>query len=463
MRRLARVILCLVVAACALGAGQAPAVVTAGAPPSGPALPVLPALGPHDRVLVLAPHCDDETLACGGLLATAARAGAAVKVVVTTNGESFRTAARHLFGSEKPSAWDHIRLGLARQEESVAALRKLGLAPEQVAFLGYPDRGLSAMWLTNWEPSDPYTSPYTRVSRSPYRDTVRPGASYCGRSLVEELVALLRQFRPTLVLSPHPGDRNPDHSALYCYAVAALHKADLLGQAKVLVYAVHVPNWPLPRELRLDQPLLPPPSLTAMGIQWYSLPLDHELAKRKQEAITCYRSQLAVVRDYLLSFARTNELFGALPTHKLPRPVGEGSLPEQPGANKLFAPVLRDPAGDSAEPGMDGADLLSVSAARDGQRLWLRLGVRAPASAEVEYRVDLHWLTPGRVGPPVSYAFRHGHAPAAAGCELRTVGNDITLALPWPREPVAATGLVFRAVTLHRGRLLDSTAWALFE
>lgn len=450
-------------AACALGAGQAPAAVAAGALPSSPALPVLPALGPRDRLLVLAPHCDDETLACGGLLATAARAGAAVKVVVTTNGESFLAAAKHLSGSEKPSAWDHIKLGLARQQESVAALRKLGLAPEQVAFLGYPDRGLSAMWLTNWEPSDPYTSPYTRVSRSPYRDTVRPGASYCGRSLVEELAGVLKQFRPTLVLSPHPGDRNQDHSALYCYALAALHEADLLGQAKLLVYPVHVPNWPLPRELRLEQPLLPPPSLTEMGTKWYSLPLDHELAKRKQEAITCYRSQLAVEGDYLLSLARTNELVGLLPTHKLPRPLGERSLSEQPGAGKPFLPVLRDPAGDSAEPTTNGADLLSVSAARDGERLWLRLEARGRASPEVEYRVDLHWLTPRRVGPPISYTFAGGRAPAAPGCELRTAGSEITLALPWPREPVAATGLIFRVVTLHRGRLLDSTAWGLLE
>jgi LmbE family N-acetylglucosaminyl deacetylase len=438
-------------AACAAAAGRAQPVA---------ALPVLPALSPGDRLLVLAPHCDDETLACGGLLASAVRAGAAAKVVVVSNGESYHNAAVHLCGSPLPGPREHITLGQRRQRESQSALRVLGLAPDQVVFLGYPDRGLTAMWLTHWEPNRPYTSPYTRTDRSPYREVRRPGASYCGRSLVEDLAALLREFRPTLVVLPHPGDRNQDHAVLYGYGTAALHEAGLLGAVRLLVYPVHVPGWPSPRGLRPEQPLLPPASLSEAGTRWVRLPLDQDSVRCKQGAIMCYRSQLTVERDYLLSFARTNELFGLLPKRQLLRAPGERPAEERPASGRRFALVARDPAGDSRDPTLPGADLLAVSAAREERRLWLRLDGRGPASAEVEYRVELHWLAPRQVGPPLSYVFRNGRAPR--GCEVRSIGNEVTLALPWPREP-AAGGVILSVSTVQQGRVVDATAWALVE
>src|SRR2546430_986709 len=56
-------------------------------------LPRLAAPGPSSAILVLAPHCDDETLGTGGMLAEAVRAGARVRVVLLTNGDGFRVAA----------------------------------------------------------------------------------------------------------------------------------------------------------------------------------------------------------------------------------------------------------------------------------------------------------------------------------------------------------------------------------
>jgi LmbE family N-acetylglucosaminyl deacetylase len=56
----------------------------------------LPELAPPtaaDRVLVVAPHPDDETLCCAGILQLALRAGAAVGVVWLTAGDSFEIDA----------------------------------------------------------------------------------------------------------------------------------------------------------------------------------------------------------------------------------------------------------------------------------------------------------------------------------------------------------------------------------
>jgi hypothetical protein len=52
-----------------------------------------PALRPDDRLLIVAPHPDDEVLGCGGLMATAAAQGIPVRVVYLTSGDAFTVAA----------------------------------------------------------------------------------------------------------------------------------------------------------------------------------------------------------------------------------------------------------------------------------------------------------------------------------------------------------------------------------
>jgi LmbE family N-acetylglucosaminyl deacetylase len=81
-------------------------------------------------MLILSPHQDDETLGCGGLIAVACALGLAPRVAFVTDG-----AASHR-GS--PS-WPPSRLARARRGEALQALAVLGVPPEDVAFLGWPD------------------------------------------------------------------------------------------------------------------------------------------------------------------------------------------------------------------------------------------------------------------------------------------------------------------------------------
>ena len=96
------------------------------------------------EILIFAPHPDDETLACSGIIMQALSEGRRVQVVVFTNGDGFRQAAARLF--RKPVALvnspDMLELGRFRQAEGLAAMAILGLQPTNVTFLGYPDRGL---------------------------------------------------------------------------------------------------------------------------------------------------------------------------------------------------------------------------------------------------------------------------------------------------------------------------------
>lgn len=86
---------------------------------------------PVSGTVILAPHPDDESLGCGGLLAALAARGEAARVVVMTDG------ARSHPGSRR---YPPDRLRALRQAEACEALELLG-QPEPV-FLGWPDGGL---------------------------------------------------------------------------------------------------------------------------------------------------------------------------------------------------------------------------------------------------------------------------------------------------------------------------------
>jgi len=73
------------------------------------------------RIFVVAPHPDDEALMASGVIANAVTRGEPAKVVVVTNGDNVK-------GNKK--------IGLRRQAESVAAMKVLGLQPDDVIFLG---------------------------------------------------------------------------------------------------------------------------------------------------------------------------------------------------------------------------------------------------------------------------------------------------------------------------------------
>lgn len=82
------------------------------------------------RLLVVAPHPDDETLAVGGLIHSLVRDGARVKVVFMIQGDGYPLAARALSGAIDLEPDDYVALGTHRRGESVAALATLGVGSE---------------------------------------------------------------------------------------------------------------------------------------------------------------------------------------------------------------------------------------------------------------------------------------------------------------------------------------------
>jgi LmbE family N-acetylglucosaminyl deacetylase len=145
---------------------------------------------PAGRVVVLAPHPDDETLGAGATLAAWARGGAPVTVLAVTDGEASHPGSPTLSPAQ---------LVERRVAERTAALDRLGLAGAPVVRAGLPDGGVAAR-----------------------------------RAELADLLADLVAPGDTL-LAPVPGDGHPDHDAVADVAAGA--------GVPVLGYAVWWWHW----------------------------------------------------------------------------------------------------------------------------------------------------------------------------------------------------------------------------
>lgn len=86
-------------------------------------------------ILILAPHADDETIGCGGLICQAVRAGVPVSIDILTDG------SRSHAGSME---YDRGRLAALRRTEATAAAARLGVEAGAIRFWGEEDSRLKA-------------------------------------------------------------------------------------------------------------------------------------------------------------------------------------------------------------------------------------------------------------------------------------------------------------------------------
>ena len=159
------------------------------------------------------------------------------RVVIATNGDGQLVAALRDFRRLFPNSDDFVRMGFLRQQESLLGLRVLGIRPDMVSFLSYPDAGLSALWQNHWLASAPYYSPYSHSDSSPYPLTYNPTAVYAGTDLLDDLCTILEDQRPGLIVFPHPSDQHADHRSLSVFtrlAVAMLQHEDPSYQPEML-------------------------------------------------------------------------------------------------------------------------------------------------------------------------------------------------------------------------------------
>lgn len=158
--------------------------------------------------LVLAPHPDDESLGCGGLIAAACAADSLVHVLILTDG-----AGSH----PRSAAVPPDRLRLLRAQEARDAVAALGLPSHRLGFLGLPD------------------------TRSPMAGEPLALAA-------QAVATLIRRERIATVLAPWRHDPHCDHQSAHLIAVLAASQTGARHRA----YPVW--GWTLPPHAPLAGP-----------------------------------------------------------------------------------------------------------------------------------------------------------------------------------------------------------------
>ena len=147
-------------------------------------------------VIVVAPHPDDESLGCGGLIAEACAEGRPTQVVVVSDGTGSHPGSR---------IYPKARLRDLRESEARRAVNELGLDPVQdIAFLRLPDRFVP--------------------SRGPIAERA-----------IERIVASAEEVGAAALFVSWRHDPHCDHQASYCLARAAQRR---LTAVKLFEYTV---------------------------------------------------------------------------------------------------------------------------------------------------------------------------------------------------------------------------------
>lgn len=255
-----------------------------------------------DRILIVAPHIDDETIAAGGYAFDAIASGAEVYVVFLTAGDCNRFSARLINRTLDPKASDYLSVGRTRIDEAHHAMRLLGVPPSHYFILGYPDRGLGPMLERR---DEVVRSKSTRLESVPYDDALSPGSSYTFASLMHDMAHVLAVSRPTVVIAPVLFDLHPDHSAAAEIMDLALARTpfspDRLG------YLVHSRRVPMSLVHMPARALAPPSKMRSLD--WVTYSLSGEVQRKKDVLLRTYRSQGPYASILRNAFVRRNELF----------------------------------------------------------------------------------------------------------------------------------------------------------
>jgi LmbE family N-acetylglucosaminyl deacetylase len=143
------------------------------------------------KILVVAPHPDDEALGCAGTILLHRRARDEVCIAIATDGRRSKVIP------------DPDRVAAQREREARDAARLLGV--DRLAWLGHPEGDCSP------------------------------------RALQESLADLLRDLQPDVIYAPSRIDFHPEHLKVAHALALALSESDTTRAATIRIYRVQVP------------------------------------------------------------------------------------------------------------------------------------------------------------------------------------------------------------------------------
>jgi LmbE family N-acetylglucosaminyl deacetylase len=210
-------------------------------------------LPPLGRVLIIAPHPDDDVISAGGLIQRTLAEGGEIRVLFLTNGESNPWPQRAQLRKWRITASDREGWAAVRATEAVAGLQLLGAPGGCAHFLRFPDQQLSSM--------------------------ARRGDDEVRTAIADHA----KDFQPSIAIVPSFFDFHSDHRAAAYFA----HRA--IDPQIIATYVIHGQV---------------PPVRTRFTIQ-----LSETEQRKKREAIGEHATQLLLSRERFLAYARATEHF----------------------------------------------------------------------------------------------------------------------------------------------------------
>ncbi|WP_312336602.1 DUF7402 domain-containing protein [Anaerospora hongkongensis] len=275
------------------------------------------------RILILAPHQDDEALMCAGVISHALRNGVEVKIGVITNGDK-----------------KGRKIGLTRIKETIKAMDCLGLDGKNITFFGYGSTEMnvktSFMYRLYHADTDSTViasnvgSETYSIPDSPeyhYQKFGSPGA-YNRSSLREDLKLFIAEYKPDHIFTASLYDIHPDHFILYQFIIEAIiaTKRTTPAYSPILhEYIIHSHDgddfWPLRNQKNnTPAPFSKPATFdTDTLLDWekreiFTVPIEMQSIpyskNKKHVVISKYRSQRpSGNKNYLYSYVKRDEIF----------------------------------------------------------------------------------------------------------------------------------------------------------
>ena len=166
-------------------------------------------LSKNDKILIIAPHPDDELLSSAGLIQKGKDLNIPIKIVFITNGEGFIITFKFENPFKKISPENLIQFGEKRQQEAINTLSFLGIEKNNIYFLSFPDSHIKDLYYQNFKKEK--ESKHTKLKETNYTLSYEKNVPYKGEELEKELSSIIKDFNPTKIFYPTIKDRHNDH------------------------------------------------------------------------------------------------------------------------------------------------------------------------------------------------------------------------------------------------------------
>ncbi|MCL4392973.1 PIG-L family deacetylase [Patescibacteria group bacterium] len=222
-----------------------------------------------DRILIVSPHPDDETLCAGGLIQRIANSKIPIKIIFMTNGDRFISSFKFDTPFKRINTENLLDFGKKRQREAISALNILGIDKKDIIFLSLPDKAIKGLYLKNE---------------------------------INSLINILNSFNPTKIVYPTEIDRHKDHKFTSLIVKKYLSLENL--NPEKYTYLTHHKLWPI---FQNKKNIYPPKTLS--GNTWVNLYLSESEKHIKSEALSQYKTQKKLTFPFFKAFEKNNELF----------------------------------------------------------------------------------------------------------------------------------------------------------